>query len=386
MAEPKNTRAKKTSPRKTNTKSGSRKTTPKKTTKSVTKKSSSKKASSKAAPRKSTVQKSTAKKTTGIKSSSRKSARQSAKSTARKTRSVKKQSSFLNAILPQGIFLQILFFLMIAAILVIGVYLFVPFDSLIPTSEDVSRTDGDVDTSDSGESSDTTQPPRAQTGYVGYIYLVLDDAGNEISQVEQYLNLPIDFTLAVLPKRPYTREAGRRAQEAGREVILHQPMEPKGIEEPGAAALFTWMPIETIQATLEENLKDLPMAKGINNHMGSAFTEDVESLKPVMEYLKTRNLYFLDSLTTADSQAVYTANGAGIPNMVRDAEFLDNEDDYEQIKEQLLKAARKAKENGRAIAIGHVWSKELYKVLRDYIQPLKREGIGFRTLTRYLDD
>ena len=64
--------------------------------------------------------------------------------------------------------------------------------------------------------------------------------------------------------------------------------------------------------TVSEDVASVPGAIGVNNHEGSALTENKEAMKFLMAELKARNLLFLDSLTNPKSVAYATAREFGI--------------------------------------------------------------------------
>jgi polysaccharide deacetylase 2 family uncharacterized protein YibQ len=190
--------------------------------------------------------------------------------------------------------------------------------------------------------------------------VVIDDLGDHPVFAKNLTELPFPVTMAILPNRPRTRFVASLAAEHGLEVILHQPMQPGSYPRtnPGPGALFTDMDAERVKAQLAENLAQLPQAIGINNHMGSAFTEDVPGMAAVMSVLKAKGLFFLDSVTSATSAAPQAAHQAGVP-LYRRAVFLDNVRNTRTILGQLKTAERLALKNGRAIAIGHPYGETL---------------------------
>ena len=62
---------------------------------------------------------------------------------------------------------------------------------------------------------------------------------------------------------------------------------------------------------------------------------------------------------------------------------MDNNDDEEKIKKQLMKLVRKAEEKGVAIGIGHVKPKTL-NVLKSNIPQLKLQGYKFEFVSKML--
>ena len=100
------------------------------------------------------------------------------------------------------------------------------------------------------------------------------------------------------------------------------------------------------------NIARVPGLSGINNHEGSRFTQDAPSLAPVMRALEVRHLFFFDSRTGPQSQAVAVAQGLGVTTAGRDI-FLDDVVTEDAVRQQLDALAATAKRQGAAIAIGH---------------------------------
>jgi len=120
------------------------------------------------------------------------------------------------------------------------------------------------------------------------------------------------------------------------------------------------------------NLDQTDKVVGINNHMGSRFTSDLEGMQTVTEVLNERGLLFLDSVTSGSSVAHTAAEDAGIPFAVRNV-FLDHEDDLASIKRQLRATESVAKRTGVAIAIGHPRDKTL-EALGEWLPTLSERG------------
>ena len=58
------------------------------------------------------------------------------------------------------------------------------------------------------------------------VAIVIDDFGNNMDGTAEMMNLPIPFTVAVMPFLPSTKQDAQLAHDKGHEVILHLPMEP----------------------------------------------------------------------------------------------------------------------------------------------------------------
>lgn len=133
------------------------------------------------------------------------------------------------------------------------------------------------------------------------------------------------------------------------------------------------MEIKDIRSVLNADMDAIPYITGVNNHMGSRFTEDASLMKEVLAEVKERGLFFLDSKTTGKSKALSAAREAGVRSIGRDV-FLDNEQDKEYIKGQLRELIVIAKRRGRAVAIGHPHAETL-AALEEMMAEFKSEGI-----------
>jgi len=185
--------------------------------------------------------------------------------------------------------------------------------------------------------------------------LVIDDMGRNLERARAFLDLPIPVTPSVLPYLKHSADVARLARARGRVVLLHLPMEPRGYPrraDPGPHALMVGLSEDEVRARVRRALDSVPGVSGVNNHMGSRFTEQSEPLAWVMDELAGRGLFFLDSLTTARSVAFEAARRAGVPALRRDV-FIDNDRTPEAIGRQLERAVARALRTGRAVAIGH---------------------------------
>ena len=143
-----------------------------------------------------------------------------------------------------------------------------------------------------------------------------------------------------------------RARARGDSVLLHLPMEPLGPQDPGPMSLSRDMGGVALIDTLNWNLQRFKGYIGVNNHMGSAFTQDLAGMKTVLSVLKSHGLFFLDSRTTADSMAVKAGRQIDAQVFSRDV-FLDPDLDRETVYKQLQLVEKIARKTGYAVAICH---------------------------------
>ncbi|MDK2920705.1 MAG: uncharacterized protein PWR24_262 [Desulfonauticus sp.] len=203
----------------------------------------------------------------------------------------------------------------------------------------------------------------------GKLVIVIDDMGRSVPLANKLLSLPLKLTFSFLPYAPHSREIATKTHLKNQGVMLHLPMEPQGYPQkanPGPGALFTFMDLMGIEQTCLQDLAKVPYVKGVNNHMGSRFTEYKPGMKKVFSILKRKNLFFLDSLTTPKSVTTLLAQQMGIKLLKRDI-FLDNVQDEKSILFQLKKAEALALKKGTAIAIGHPYE-ETFKALQKWSQ------------------
>ena len=182
--------------------------------------------------------------------------------------------------------------------------------------------------------------------------IIIDDCGQWLDTERGVIALPIPITLAVLPHVHYSKLIAQEAADAGKGVMLHLPMEPVSHAYPGPGEIKAAMTDDQIVAQTEDDVAQVPLAKGLNNHEGSAASSDQRVMNDVMGVVKSHGLFFVDSMTSSKSVGYTTAQTDGVPNASRDV-FLDNQADVAYSEAQLRRAVEVARKNGSAIAIGH---------------------------------
>lgn len=184
------------------------------------------------------------------------------------------------------------------------------------------------------------------------IAIVIDDLGHHYERGKALVDMPYPLTLSFLPGRKYTLPLSKRAYLSGKEVMLHAPMENTRQFPLGYGGLTSDMDKLAVQRSLQTSIVGVPHLVGLNNHMGSALTQNQKAMSWVMEVVSSYPLYFLDSKTSANSIAASTARQYGIPTMVRDV-FLDHEQTSAYVEQQFEKLLNIARKKGQAIAIAH---------------------------------
>lgn len=228
------------------------------------------------------------------------------------------------------------------------------------------------------------QKKRIGTGRAA-VAIIVDDMGSSLSELRSLMSIGYPLTFSVIPVLPHAREVARGAVQGGYEVMLHLPMEPEGYPdrriEPGALLLS--LPDDEILSRMERLASVIPEAVGANNHMGSRFTADQGKMEVVLGDLKTRGLFFVDSVTTPKSVGYQTARRLGVRSARRQI-FIDNDLDEVSLRRQLERLAATARRHGQAIAICHPHP-ETIRVLSLVMPELAREGIDFVPVSRLVE-
>lgn len=207
------------------------------------------------------------------------------------------------------------------------------------------------------------------------IAIIIDDVGYPSNNLNEYKNFKGKLTFAVLPFLKESKEHANILYDHGFEILIHIPMEPLNYPQTDAGqyALLSNNTKQEIEKKLMMMIEDNPHAVGTNNHMGSRATQEYQPMLWTLGFLKDKNLFFIDSLTTADSCAYAVALKLNVDTAKRDI-FLDNEDTFSSINAQFEKLKGMAKVNGTAIGIGHINKNYTIKVLNYQLPILKKEN------------
>ena len=205
--------------------------------------------------------------------------------------------------------------------------------------------------------------------------LIIDDGGYNVDKIKAIMETGRPLTLAVLPSTPHARETALLAHRGGAEVMLHLPMEPKESDRYSLEkdTVLSGMDKNEVQEILQRGLKEIPHVRGVNNHMGSKATEDVRLMRVLMEILKKEGLYYVDSHTSSRTVGPQAARQVGVAFGNNDR-FIDPEKDLEAIKKAIRLAMKKAKQEGKAIAIGHPHPLTA-RAIREMIPEIEAAGI-----------
>jgi polysaccharide deacetylase 2 family uncharacterized protein YibQ len=207
------------------------------------------------------------------------------------------------------------------------------------------------------------------------IALIIDDLGYVKQPAERTVALAGPVACAILPHTPYASAIARQAHLAGKEVMLHLPLQAVAeYETPGLGTIK----IDTTESQLvrifDADIESIPHVVGVNNHMGSMLTQHPGHMNWLMGAIKTRGgLFFVDSYTSEASVALQMAHEHGVPSTRRDV-FLDNVQTPTAIDKEFRRLVALARKRGSAVGIGHPYPVTL-NYLEAILPQLKDQGV-----------
>ena len=204
--------------------------------------------------------------------------------------------------------------------------------------------------------------------------IIIDDLGSDRAAAEAVFALGYPLTISVLPNHEHSLEIAEEAHRRGFQVMLHLPMQSVANETPEARELRPGMQAADVAALVDQFLRNVPDAAGVNNHQGSQATADAALMDELMPVLRDRHLFYVDSRTTSATVAYNTARDFGVRSAFRNVPFLDDVAEVAAVRKQLELALRGAREKGEAVAIGHPHPATL-QALRDALPQAKAEGV-----------
>lgn len=199
-----------------------------------------------------------------------------------------------------------------------------------------------------------SEQPGPVVGTSGRLAIIIDDMGNSLAEARSLAAIKVPLTFSIIPGLRVDTDVAAYAVTNNIETMIHIPMQPKGwpTRRLEADGLLLAMDAAELQERVSGFVQRFPAAVGANNHMGSAFTEQEDKMRTVLQVLKKKDLFFIDSVTSPESTGFRVAQQLGVRSARRNV-FLDNEQERSYILGQLNQAIRLARKNGSAIAICH---------------------------------
>ncbi len=185
--------------------------------------------------------------------------------------------------------------------------------------------------------------------------IIIDDFGSGRDGVKEMMSINKHITFAVMPFLEHSEEDAQNAYEKGYEVIIHMSMEPNYGKRSwlGPRPILAGMNGDEVRKIARDAFDSIPFAAGANIHMGSKASSDEIVISALMDVIKERRLYFVDSRTASHPVAKKIAKEKNVRCYDRDV-FLDGQQPKSFIINRLREAGDIALKYGKAVAIGHV--------------------------------
>ncbi|TPW26522.1 divergent polysaccharide deacetylase family protein [Pararhizobium mangrovi] len=216
----------------------------------------------------------------------------------------------------------------------------------------------------------------AATGSGAPVAIVVGGLGLSQTGTQRAIDeLPSGVTLGFSPNGNSLHRWLQAARKAGHEVILQVPMQPYGYpaNSPGPHTL-------TAEAASKDELGELHRAMGritnyagVMNYMGGRLLSDADALKPVLNDIDARGLYFLDDGSAAQSRVATMAARIGMPYAVADL-TLDEGSGRSAVEDALDKLADRAHRQGSAIGVASAFPTTISAVA-DWAAAAQANGI-----------
>ncbi|MGA1847354.1 divergent polysaccharide deacetylase family protein [Deferribacter abyssi] len=207
------------------------------------------------------------------------------------------------------------------------------------------------------------------------LVIIIDDCGNNIKLAKKLASLPYPITMSIIPFLKHSRETAKIARQYNKTVFLHLPMQPKTYPntDPGKGAIYLNTPKSLIEIIIKKDIDNLGIIDGVNNHMGSALTENKEKMQQVLSILKKYTDTFIDSHTSTKTVAYEVCKSLKLKCGIN-RKFIDNLDNRNYIRKKLYESLSLFEKYNTIIIIGHL-KENTIQVLEEELPQLRQKGI-----------
>ncbi|MFA5337683.1 MAG: divergent polysaccharide deacetylase family protein [Candidatus Omnitrophota bacterium] len=215
------------------------------------------------------------------------------------------------------------------------------------------------------------------------IAIIFDDLGESPKDLKEIHSLGVPVTVSIVPGLKFSKSIAQTAQFYGFSVMTHIPLEPKNAQryQTDKYKFISSSLSKRERATLLRHyLNSIRSSIGVNNHMGSAATEDSKLMKEVMLAVKNRGLFFVDSHTSLNSVACEIAKKEKVPCGYNEG-FFDSVDDINVMQNKFIELIKKAEEKEKIIIIAHPKKKTFF--LLHKLLPKAKNQVQFITIKDY---
>ncbi len=200
------------------------------------------------------------------------------------------------------------------------------------------------------EKKEITKPKKTTIHTLPRVAIIMDDVSTH-QQALLIKKLPFPITPSIFPST-YNHPDTPSIAKMFRHYMVHTPMEAYHFPSPEENTLNVDDDLNTIDQKIRDIKKNFPNLIAINNHTGSMFTSDYESMDKLFCTLKKYHIRFIDSRTSTDTKGRKMAEIFHTKVLERNV-FLDNIDDEDAILQKIQESVDYAKKHHVVIAICH---------------------------------
>lgn len=242
--------------------------------------------------------------------------------------------------------------------------------NIIQIDENITQIDRLKDEINSNQSIKSQyNPPKKPIVDRPKLAIIIDDIST-FYQAKKIKSLNLNITPSIFPPSANYPNSARVAREF-EFYMIHLPLEAMNYQAQEKNTLKVGDSSAKIESEISKIRSNFQNAIYINNHTGSKFTSDYDSLKKLFIAFKKHNMIFIDSYTTKDSKAKILSSEFGNKYLKRDV-FIDNTKDEKAIINKLKEAIKIAQKSGFAIAIGHPYE-QTFKALKGFKSELESQ-------------
>lgn len=218
--------------------------------------------------------------------------------------------------------------------------------------------------------------PGAPVETHGKLAIVLYGFGDDARSADSSFTLPVPFGVAVAPGRPQSGKVFRAAHAAGREVVLHLPLEPIDYPRvnPGAGTLLVTMSPARLTSALHHDIDQAAPVAAVANHMGSLATQDMTLMRSVFHELRRADLPFVHVMPAAGAVCKSLASEMGVsysePDLVLDVE--PRQRDTRLLDARWKEALARARDRGTCV----VWIRATPLARKWLVAAFRPQGLG----------
>ncbi|WP_096028383.1 divergent polysaccharide deacetylase family protein [Campylobacter lanienae] len=242
--------------------------------------------------------------------------------------------------------------------------------NIIQIDENITQIDRLKDEINSNQSIKSQyNPPKKPIVDRPKLAIIIDDIST-FYQAKKIKSLNLNITPSIFPPSANYPNSAKVANEF-EFYMIHLPLEAMNYQAQEKNTLKVGDSSAKVESEISKIRSNFPKAIYINNHTGSKFTSDYDSLKKLFIAFKKHNMIFIDSYTTKDSKAKILSSEFGNKYLKRDV-FIDNTKDEKAIINKLKEAIKIAQKSGFAIAIGHPYE-QTFKALKGFKSELESQ-------------